>query len=91
MPRIECPNCKQPTVKETKVYPNKDHYAPPTSIEFQANSAKSFYEAVTTWPGLTGDIQFTELEPIRIPIQLVYTCTTCGYTKVYDLTKEEQQ
>jgi len=87
---IECPNCKLPTVTEKKVYIHKKPDAIIT-IESKAENEKLFYARMTDeLPYESGDISFN-IQPFNIPTQIVYSCSNCGYTKVYDIPKKKEK
>lgn len=75
---ILCPNCSKPTIKQHTVH---------EADKIVEISLKEYAERQVEWERTkphysSGDILFGEYKKA---VQLVFTCSTCGYTKVYDV------
>jgi hypothetical protein len=75
---VKCPNCEVEGMEVSGVYKvNK-----PKSITMEEDHAERMSK-FTTQSYSSGDISFPFLT-VNIPIQIVYVCKHCGYTKVFD-------
>jgi predicted nucleic-acid-binding Zn-ribbon protein len=81
---LKCPNCGQPTIKERRIYPPEEikeislgEYA---ERVIKREKAKS-YEGDCAMRYSSGDICVS----FSVATQIVFECSTCGYTKVYDV------
>jgi len=73
---IVCPKCGKPTVKEREVYEKEK--VEEISLEQHVKQRLAVLQCPTS---IGGDLQFS-LFTRKLPVQLVFECMTCGYTKV---------
>lgn len=84
MELIKCPNCGATTIEKTTV----DKVEKPEEMPFEeyVNREKKYYESLGE-VGIqqsSGDIYLSGFYTQKKPLQLVFKCKTCGYTKVVE-------